>query len=334
MGWRAVALMTLLVLASAHHSRADVVEVTGWQVNVREGPSRSAPVIVTLYRGERFALLGRAASWYHVRIASSGRVGYVHASLVRVIPGVNVPEAEGARPVTRTVPAAPTTAAPAPTTPTPASPTPTLQSVPVAPATATRPTDSTPSQVAAPPAGETAQVVPDEAPQAREGFWIGFGAGYGSASVSTDEFPAEEREGSFTGFLKLGGTLNPQVLLGVESNAWVKSQDDIRLTLGSVTGTVTFYPKVTSGLFLKGGVGASYMSTQVFVDDTTVTVSKTGWGLLAGLGYDVRVGRKVSITPSFNFHFGQPGDIRIDGELALPGWSQNVFEFAVGVTFH
>lgn len=54
----------------------------------------------------------------------------------------------------------------------------------------------------------------------REGFWIGFGAGYGSASVSAScDGCSGDREGSFTGFLKLGGTLNPQVLLGVESNA-------------------------------------------------------------------------------------------------------------------
>ncbi len=92
MGWRVLALMALLALVGSGVGRADVVEVTGWQVNVRERPSRSAPVIVTLYRGERFALLGRSASWYHVRIASSGRVGFVHASLTRVVPGVTLPE--------------------------------------------------------------------------------------------------------------------------------------------------------------------------------------------------------------------------------------------------
>src|SRR5215510_8344338 len=77
-------------------------------------------------------------------------------------------------------------------------------------------------------------------PQERRGFWIGFGGGYGSASASADcdECGGDDREGSFTGFLKLGGTLSPNVLLGVESNAWVKSEEGATLTLGSATATI------------------------------------------------------------------------------------------------
>ena len=57
-------------------------------------------------------------------------------------------------------------------------------------------------------------------PQDRQGFWIGFGGGYGSAEASADcEGCSGDREGSFTGFIKLGGTLNDRVLLGVEGNA-------------------------------------------------------------------------------------------------------------------
>lgn len=65
----------------------------------------------------------------------------------------------------------------------------------------------------------------------------------------------------------------------------------------------------------------------------TVNVSKTGWGLIGGLGYDLRVGRKVSITPSFSYYYGKPGHISAAGDV-LPGWSQNVLDFALGVTFH
>jgi hypothetical protein len=168
----------------------------------------------------------------------------------------------------------------------------------------------------------------------REGFWIGLGAGYGSASASAScEGCSGDREGSFTGFLKLGGTLNPQLLLGVESNAWVKSEDNVTVTLGAVSGTVTVYPSAASGFFVKGGVGLSYLSTDVSVIGATVNVSKTGWGLIGGLGYDLRVGRKVSITPSFNYYYGKPGDISAAGDV-LPGWSQNILDFALGVTFH
>jgi len=54
-------------------------------------------------------------------------------------------------------------------------------------------------------------------PQERKGFWIGFGGGYGSADIHCDGCDGD-RQGSFTGSFKLGGTLSDKVLLGVESN--------------------------------------------------------------------------------------------------------------------
>jgi hypothetical protein len=100
-----------------------------------------------------------------------------------------------------------------------------------------------------------------------------------------------------------------------------------------MTGTVTFYPKASSGLFLKGGLGASYINMEDQFGPVTVNVDKWGWGVLAGIGYDVRVGRNVSITPSVNYYFGQPGDIEFEDE-PLRGLKQNVVDFVVGVTFH
>lgn len=170
-------------------------------------------------------------------------------------------------------------------------------------------------------------------PQDRQGFWVGFGGGYGSASASCDECEGGEREGSYSGSFKLGGTLNPRVLLGVEGNGWMKEQDDVTLTLGAFTGTVTFYPQASGGFFLKGGVGLSYVDTDFQAGSLSVNISKTGWGVLAGAGYDIRVGRNFSITPCVNFHYGAPGDLTFEGET-LSGWTQNVVSFEIGVTFH
>jgi hypothetical protein len=326
---RLAMMVAAVVLAAPAGTRADVVEVTGWQVNVRERPSKSGAVLVTLHRGERFELIERTGEWYHVRMVPSGRVGYVHSSLVRVIPGATVAaaEPEAARPVApRPAPVAPRATTPEPTTPPP-----TPAPEPIAPAPAPRAAYVPPPRQSAPPPPPPPAL--DE-PQ-REGFWIGFGFGYGSASVSADDFSADDREGSFTGFLKLGGTLNHRVLLGVESNAWYKSEEGDTLTLGSLTGTVTFYPMPTRGLFVKGGLGLSYMSMDVFVGgDDTVNVNKVGWGLLVGVGYDWRVGENISISPVFNYYYGKPGDVDIEGVTAFSGFSQNVVDFAVGVTFH
>ncbi len=170
-------------------------------------------------------------------------------------------------------------------------------------------------------------------PQERQGFWIGLGIGYGSANVGCDDCDDGDREGAFAGSFKLGGTLNERILLGVESNSWLKEQDDVTLTLGSLTGTVSFYPQAPSGFFLKGGVGFSYVDWGFSEGSLSISANKTGWGVLAGLGYDLRVGRKISITPQVNYYYGKPGDIDFEGETA-PGWSQNVVSFEVGITFH
>jgi hypothetical protein len=172
-------------------------------------------------------------------------------------------------------------------------------------------------------------------PQVRNGFWIGVGAGYGSASVeaSCEGCESEKREGAISGFVKLGGTLNEHVLLGAESNVWAKEEEDVTLLLGSVTGTVTFYPRASSGFFLKGGAGFSYVDMQEKSGDVTVSIDKVGWGVLLGAGYDLRVGRNVSLTPCINYHFGKPGDLTANGET-LPGWKQDVVSFELGITFH
>jgi hypothetical protein len=170
-------------------------------------------------------------------------------------------------------------------------------------------------------------------PQERRGFWIGFGFGYGSAGLGCDDCDFDEREGAFTGYVKLGGTLSERLLLGLETNAWIEQEGTSTLTLGSMTGTVTFYPRASSGFFLKAGAGASYIDMEDRFGDVAVSVDKVGWGVLAGIGYDVRVGRNVSITPSVNYYYGQPGDLDFGGEL-VRGLSQDVVEFVVGVTFH
>ena len=310
-----------VVLAVAATARAaETVRITAERADILADASANSRVLATVSRGVLLEVLGRERGWIRVAAPGTGYAGYIPA--VAVEPGLGAPPSAGSAPRSAPTPA-PAPAAPASQAPAPA---------------ARAPQTYTPSAPGPTPAvAETPQATDYGDSQERQGFWIGFGAGYGSASASAscDGCSGDgDREGSFTGFLKLGGTINPQILVGVESNAWVKSQDDVTLTLGSLTGTVTYYPVLTSGFFFKGGVGLSYMSTDLGVLGATVNVSKTGWGLLAGVGYDFRVGRMISLTPSLNYYYGRPGDLSFEGDLVTPGWSQNVVDFALGVTFH
>jgi hypothetical protein len=88
-------------------------------------------------------------------------------------------------------------------------------------------------------------------------------------------------------------------------------------------------------LFIKGGVGLSMVDTQFREGSATVTIDPGyGLGVIVGAGYDVRVGKNVSITPAVNFWYGKPGNVPHDGDPLFTNWKQNVVDFTVGVTFH
>ena len=146
--------------------------------------------------------------------------------------------------------------------------------------------------------------------QTRQGFWIGGGLGYGSLGCE-----GCDRTGAPSGYLKLGGTLRQNILLGVETNGWTKSELGNRLTMGNVSGAVYWYPMVTNGLFVKAGAGYSVLDSGI--------ASSSGFGMLGGVGYDVRVGRNMSVTPVANWFRG-----------SFDGGSANVLQIGLGVTSH
>jgi hypothetical protein len=177
------------------------------------------------------------------------------------------------------------------------------------------------------------------AAQERQGFWISGGGGWGSLGVSADEID-DEREGSGVGFLRGGWTLTPQVLLGAELNAWSKAQDveeglSARLTVYNLTAALTYYPQPMGGFFVKAGVGGTFADTDLTLEGTNISVELgRGVGLIAGVGYDVRLSRRLYLTPAVNFWYGRLGDVQVLGETVFSGWSHNVVDITVGLTFH
>ncbi|OLC77291.1 MAG: hypothetical protein AUH78_04725 [Gemmatimonadetes bacterium 13_1_40CM_4_69_8] len=168
-------------------------------------------------------------------------------------------------------------------------------------------------------------------PQRREGFWIGFGLGYGSANITCDSCGSGPRTGGVTAFVKLGGTPSRNLLIGGAINGWSHSSGGATETIGNVTASLYYYPVAASGLFLSGGLGFSSYNV-----NTSPSITGTGWGFTAGVGYDVRVGRNVSLTPVANFVYGGVGELGVSGGggTFATGWKQNVVDFGLGVTFH
>jgi hypothetical protein len=172
-------------------------------------------------------------------------------------------------------------------------------------------------------------------PQERKGFWIALGFGYGWANASCSLCEGADGDGASTGLLRMGWALNQKVLLGGEFDFWWKDRDVDTLFLYDPVLTVTFYPRETSGLFVRGGIGGAGADTGARIGNTTVTTELgSGLGLLAGAGYDIRVGRKISITPALTYWTGRSMDLRFEGTTATEKWHHGVVDITVAVTFH
>lgn len=152
-------------------------------------------------------------------------------------------------------------------------------------------------------------------PQTRDGFWFSIGVGGGSLGCKD----CEERENGGAGTLAFGGKLSNTVLLAGSANGWTKTVDGATLTVGLVAVESRFYPRAAGGFFLKAGAGIGSVDLSI----GSATFSETGAGILAGLGYDIRVGRMISITPWLQW-FGIEYD---------PG-NANVAQLGIALTIH
>ena len=153
-------------------------------------------------------------------------------------------------------------------------------------------------------------------PVLRHGFWFSGGLGYGTLGCQG----CSGREGSISGNLSLGGTLSPRVLLGVSTNGWTKSDSGSTLTVAAITAAVRFYPSATGGFFLTGGLGLGTVSAGI---NGFGSASQTGGAMLLGLGYDIPIGRSVSLTPYWNGY-----------ALTYSGGDANVGQLGLGITVH
>lgn len=149
-----------------------------------------------------------------------------------------------------------------------------------------------------------------------KGFWFNGGLGYGSLDCDG----CGDREGALSGQVGIGGTVSQKVMIGAMYNFWVKDVDGARITVSSWVAGIRFYPSATSGFFLTGGIGLGTIHANF---DGLGSETETGAGALAGVGWDFRVGRNVSLTPFVNAFAMSNDDV-----------DANVTQFGLSVTIH
>lgn len=136
----------------------------------------------------------------------------------------------------------------------------------------------------------------------RGGFFIGGGIGAGSEQYKfSDEASYSPKLTKPTGTLRLGGTPDPYVRLGVEFFGWSADQGDLRENFGAALAMAQFYPLKDGGLWLKGGAGVAASETDYY-DPIVLDPSEEGFAWSVGAGYEFQLSRSIGISPSVELY--------------------------------
>jgi hypothetical protein len=164
----------------------------------------------------------------------------------------------------------------------------------------------------------------------RKGFWIGFGLGPG---INLSEGLDNKRLWGGNGYLRIGGTTRPNLLLGGEALGWTVDYQGVTLSRGNVHFTAMYYPSAGNGFYLKGGVGFADISRSRTQGNTHTTTHKGGFGTGFGLGTEVRIGRNLYLVPGTDLLL-QLFEKDTDPVLGtIPGSNALLF-FNLGLTWH
>ena len=179
--------------------------------------------------------------------------------------------------------------------------------------------------------------LPAQRPQVRKGFWANLGFGLDNVAWQCDGCP-KRSQGSRSLVLRVGWTLNKKALLGVELNGSVIGQTpsfdslDQQVRARVATIAASWYPSAAGGLFLKAGVGRSWWYNRE--QGTSTNAESAASAILVGAGYDLRVGRMISITPMLTLWGSLKADLKDGSTTDATNFRNTVAAFQVGATFH
>ena len=290
------ALLMLLMPAPAgaqrNEARARVIQEAPLVLlpDARRIPLRVAAV------GTSLVVIGDEGEWLHIQFQDPQyglRTGYVQRRFVEIQP--------------RQVAIDPSTRSAAP------------QAAPVA-APSTRAEAGAPASAGAPsPTSQQPKVVtPITAARSslgRDGFWFSAGLGYGSWGCDN----CSDRVTGGSGGLSAGVTMNDRVLVGGGTTGFYRRVDGATLTAGTYDFRIRFYPARTSGFFVNGGFGLG----QITVHDAFNSDTEWGVGAMVGVGWDLRVGKNVSLSPFWS-----------GSGISTKSLNANFGQFGLGVTIH
>lgn len=171
--------------------------------------------------------------------------------------------------------------------------------------------------------------------QARQGFNISFGVGAGSGGVTCDGC-STDRQNGYSGYLRMGGTVSPKLIVGGETQGWMHSSNSETDQFSYLTAFAQYYPSVSNGLFLKGGLGFGATSFEVKNDPFLGDYKMTSGGMAGtiGMGYDIRMATNFSLTPYMNYLSTFGANAKSGGQDLGFKLNGNVVQLGIGFTWH
>lgn len=163
----------------------------------------------------------------------------------------------------------------------------------------------------------------------RRGLWVGAGLGGGSAGI---DIPAvgEARKLGLSGYVNIGGTIRPAVLLGVEGNGWLRSDPDTTRQLGMLSALVALYPLVDKDFFVKAGFGAAFYAENAGLD----IFRGNGFAYHVGVGGDFRLSEKILLGLLVQYVRSANQDVKRNRQILFGKLDFEMIQFSLGVRWH
>jgi opacity protein-like surface antigen len=134
------------------------------------------------------------------------------------------------------------------------------------------------------------------------GFYVGFGLGYANQGLDFKNTGWElDREDGGAVLFFIGGALKPNLLLGLDANAWTRKDNNITRTISTSTACLTYY--VSPKFFVKGGIGWANANVEFEVQHGRYNYTKSGFGMMVGTGMEFRLLRRFALVPSAQWSY-------------------------------
>jgi hypothetical protein len=168
----------------------------------------------------------------------------------------------------------------------------------------------------------------------RTGLWMGLGLGAGFARATCSVCGGRETGPAMQ--VRVGGTISQSILAGVEGTGWLQSGAAGDRSLLMLIALGILYPSSNHGFHLEAGIGG-YRYVEA---DTANELSTEGLALHLGARYDLRITRRVSLSPFATVmasSFGNPTRLDKSSGTRLPLLSDmtvRYIQLGVSATIH